>query len=72
MTHTQCELRRGNFTQVAWIPSEYATVGKYLKLKYNGTWNDGWKVEQLGSFQDSDFTRERSQDYKNMRKMTDI
>ncbi len=43
----QCVLRKGNRYRVAWIPSHFAVMGHYLKLKDE----DGWQVELVGIFQ---------------------
>lgn len=43
----QCVLRNKNRWQVAWIPSEFARKGKYLKLREE----DGWCVEMVGTYQ---------------------
>ena len=31
-THTQVRLKRGNAEQVTWIPTQFAVVGKYIRL----------------------------------------
>lgn len=36
----QCLLRRGATRQVAWLPMEFATAGRYIRLKDE----DGWLV----------------------------
>jgi hypothetical protein len=59
-THTQCTLRRGSIVQHAWIPSEYAQTGKYVKLLDE----DGWLVENTGAVSDSDYVKTHSYDYK--------
>jgi hypothetical protein len=41
----QCSMKRGNVTRVEWIPTEYAKVGKVLRLRDDGVWVDGWVVE---------------------------
>jgi hypothetical protein len=40
MKYRQCELRRRNTVQVAWIPESFAGLGKYLRLGGE----DGWLV----------------------------
>lgn len=37
----------------AWIPSEYAEEGRYLALKKDDIWEDGWKVVRVWSTIDS-------------------
>lgn len=76
--HIQCELRRasekGYHQNIAWLPAEYAVEGKFVKLKTNGEWEDGWKVQTAytNSPIASEVIQERSRDYKNHRKATDV
>lgn len=53
MYFTQCHLVKqtteGTTEQVSFIPSEFAEIGAYLKLKdMKGEWTDGWKVNSTG------------------------
>lgn len=76
--HVQCELRRpteqGYRQNIVWIPAEHAVQGKFVKLKTNGQWEDGWFVEQafVNSPIASEVIQERGRDFKNHRKATDI
>lgn len=45
MMYIQCDLRRGDELRVAWLPEREARVGSAVKLKENGQWMTGWKVE---------------------------
>ena len=70
----QCKLQKGNSITTSWIPSKFAIKGNYVKLKnkYN-EWINGWKVIEV--FQPSklsDSVINRSDDYKNTRKASDI
>lgn len=72
-THTQCHLKRGNVSQVSWIPSEYAIKGNYVKLKEKGVWEDGWLITTDGGITfPSKYIKERERDYKETRKASDI
>ena len=81
-THTQCHLRKGNVTQVSWIPSDHAVVGKYVKLKETkindrgieeDVWEDGWLVITAGGTTfPSKYIQERGRDWKETRKASDI
>ncbi len=42
--YVQCELKKDNRTQIAWIPEKFATPGQVLRVKDRGTWEDGWLV----------------------------
>ena len=81
-THTQCHLRRGNVTQVSWIPTDHAVIGKYVKLKETklndrgikeDVWEDGWQVVTAGGQTfPSKYIQERERDWKETRKASDI
>ena len=65
----QCMLRKGNTIQASWIPEKFAKIGKYLKLHDE----DGWQVVSISDERKSSTDAiERSQDYKNTRKASDI
>jgi hypothetical protein len=52
----------------------YAEKGKVLRLfdRNKKEWEDGWVVMDMGSREPYEFVRERSQDYKRMKDITDI
>ena len=59
----------------SWIPEKFANKGRVLELKCRetGTWSNGWIVKSVGSFQrDKTEVIQRSQDYKTMKRVTDI
>lgn len=72
--HVQCKLQKsGGDTQFSWLPDKYAHRNAVVKLKNDdGTWDDGWIILETYSEMPSTFIRERGQDYKKMRQMTDI
>lgn len=76
--HIQCELQRpteqGHQRNTVWLPAEHAIEGKFVKLKTNGIWEDGWKVVTAysGAPLPSEVIQERSRDFKNHRKATDV
>tara|TARA_R110000824_G_scaffold218435_2_gene405049 strand:+ start:3552 stop:3803 length:252 start_codon:yes stop_codon:yes gene_type:complete len=77
ITFKQCKLQRLNATTTSWIPSKFAKLGQYLKLKDRAdktdNWIDGWKVESVGHLEvDRKTVISRSEDYKNQRKVSDI
>lgn len=45
--YTQCNLVKGNLSQVAWIPKPFAKLGKVLQLKVDGAWDQGWTVTDV-------------------------
>lgn len=42
--YKQCLLRKDNVEYRAFIPSKFAVVGKTVKVRTEGSWNNGWKV----------------------------
>lgn len=77
--HIQCYLcRKENnrvYFQRAWIPYDIANIENIVDLKdaSTGEWSRGWTVLEVATtYMPSDFIAERTQDHKNMRKMTDI
>jgi hypothetical protein len=74
-TYRQCALKKRDSHHMAWIPTQFANVGKFIKIKQDdGSWDDGWEVMSTGE----DFTRtakeadEGSQLYKKTRRASDI
>jgi hypothetical protein len=47
--YRQCRITRkhsaGKTVVVSWIPEKYAVVGKFLQLKENDEWVNGYEVE---------------------------
>ena len=46
--YCQCKLKRLNTEQVAFIPEEFAKIGKYVQIREDGVWVNGWLVESAG------------------------
>lgn len=68
-THTQCTLIKGSQRYTCWLPSKYAIVNNYVKIKDE----DGWLVFSVGDTQlDSKYVEERSRDYRTQREGSDI
>lgn len=55
-THTQCRLQKGTQVQTAWIPSEFANKGSFVKINED----DGWEVQEVFSVMDSEKVKENS------------
>lgn len=59
--------------QTTWIPEQYAHVGNFIKLKQNdGSWENGWKVIEVGTRLSEEYVLEHERDYKTQRKGSDI
>jgi hypothetical protein len=78
VNYTQCRLKKktpeGSMNQMSWIPSEFAKVGKVLKLREEDTdqWDDGWIVEAAYSTRSWEEVNKASQLHKHQRKASDI
>jgi len=74
--HRQCKLTKptesGVCETTSWIPEEYATVGRVVKLKNAGEWSGGWVVSEVYDRMPSEEAMRRSRDYKKNRKTSDI
>jgi hypothetical protein len=58
---------------VSWIPEKFAELGRIVDIKQDGKWSKGWKVGNINPMKQFNTTMaERSQDYKNTRKASDI
>lgn len=72
-TYTQCVLAKGVSITTSFIPSNFAQIGRILRLKdSDGTWTDGWVVESCGavSSEEDVFLYERI--HLQQRKVSDI
>ena len=66
----QCQLQRNNVYLVSWIPDKYAIKGNVIGLK---KLEETYEVIQVGQHKMlASVVGERSQDYKNTRKKSDI
>lgn len=55
------------------IPSKFAKEGKFVKIKKETQWDDGWQVQSVYEPEvDESYCIERSQDYQRTRKASDI
>jgi hypothetical protein len=68
----QCLMTKSGVVQTAWIPEDFAVVGKILDFRSGMTWERGWKVEIVHEPRlEQGYVRERSQDYKHTRQASD-
>lgn len=44
--YKQCMLQRTGKT-IVWIPEKFAIQGKYLKIKIDEVWQNGWLVKEV-------------------------
>lgn len=59
-THVQCNLLKGARRQTVWIPEKFAVVGKYIMIKGDQGWEDGWKVLTVGQKRSTEKVQEQS------------
>ena len=60
-THTQCTLQKRTTVQTSWIPSEFARKNRYVGLKTEDGWDEGWKVISVGTTMQSEWVAKREQ-----------
>ena len=59
--------------KIAFIPEQFAKVGKYIQVLEGEEWSDGWKVQWAGKVRLSEaYVQERSRDYKHTREASDV
>jgi hypothetical protein len=68
-TYTQCKLVREGSTQVSWIPSRGAILGKFVEVKPE---NDRWEVTEIYGTQPEATIRDNERNHVNHRKATDV
>jgi len=52
--YRQCTLQKKDRFQTKWIPVQHAILGKYLTLKEDKEWEDGWKVIKVDAVKTAD------------------
>lgn len=45
----QCHLQKGETHQIAWLPEDDAIKGRWVALKMNDEWSDGWQITEVGA-----------------------
>lgn len=69
----QCLLEKGNRKQFAWIDVNRNDLNKWVDLKTKDGFSKNWLISKIyGPNISKKIINDRSQDYKNMKKMTDI
>jgi hypothetical protein len=67
--YKQCTMKKGLGVQTAWIPEEFAKVGKYLRIEDD----NGWEVISAGTHRMSgQYLVDHEREYLRHRKVTDI
>src|SRR5262249_48812148 len=70
----QCRMEKnlptGTKHMTSWIPEAFAVVGKVLKLRDDGVWEDGWRVTTAGARLADDDLPDPHDDVKHHRRAT--
>jgi len=67
--YRQCTLKKGAAVEVAWIPEELATKGKFLRIRDD----DGWQVVEVSALrQNGEYLQEHERDHIGHRSRTDV
>jgi hypothetical protein len=61
----------GIYSQIAYIPNNFAAKNKILELKENGKWQNGWKIISVFDFDDEEFVKASQRAHFDHRKVTD-
>lgn len=56
----------------AWIPEQFAVIGRVLSLKFGECWSNDWEVERVDTRVSEEYVREHERDYKDQRKASDV
>ena len=70
--YVQCGLQRGSVAQVAWIPQRHAVIGQNVALTEPDKSKNGWTVISVGTALPEAYVMERSRDYRETRRASDI
>ena len=57
---------------ISWIPAKFARKGRFIKLKENGGWSDGWQIIEVFGTIEEKTLREQERDYLHQREASDI
>ena len=74
--YNQCKIRKGGkeqtVYQTVYIPSKYAEVGKSIKIRENGVWEDGWVVIEVWQEVDESYLYSLRNAWKRHSEVSDI
>lgn len=71
--YKQCTLRHKSGIIVAWIPASFAKQHKFLRLKEQGKWQDGWEILEVhNTLLPKNVVTAHKDAYKEAREVTDI
>ena len=69
----QCLLEKDDRFVVGWLDVNPTDKGKYISLKLTDVYEDNWLIKEMGTSNHSKkYISDRHNDYKNMKKVTDI
>jgi hypothetical protein len=57
---------------VTWLPEKKAQIGKWLKLKIDGAWENHWLVCETWEKKEARFVEDKERDFKKQREASDI
>jgi len=66
--YTQCLLVNGDLTEVAWIPSKFASIGKWIRV----TGGIHWYIMEKWMKLDKESVESNCKDYRTQRQASDI
>lgn len=69
---TQCRLERAGALQVSFIPARFAEVGRTIRIKEDGVWQDGWRVDAVWGSLPAEVVEKNARNFKTHRRATDV
>jgi hypothetical protein len=74
LLYRQCRLvkkiRNGESIQTSYIPAEFATLGRVVKIREGDTWDNGWEVRIVGGSLTEEQLTELSQAHRKFERET--
>lgn len=71
--YRQCLLQRvSGHLHTAWIPESFAHKGKFLKLKMENEWQNGWQVKEVYARASASEVLAHERDYLVQREASDV
>jgi len=52
--YSQCKLKKDRVKYIVWIPTKYAIKNRFIRIKKDGVWDNGWEVIAVFGTRDKD------------------
>ena len=68
----QCIMSKNGIQHTAWIPEIWARKGETIRIKFDGKWDGGWTVSEVGTRDTEENVLANERDYTRQRKASDV